>query len=51
MAERTIGDQQAEFEQWSQEWLAWPGEQWVDKTPGSLLDYFKTRLCITTEPL
>lgn len=45
MAEQTIADRQAEFDQWYQEWLTWDGTQWQDKTPESLLDYFKTRLC------
>jgi hypothetical protein len=51
MAEQTIGDQQAEFDQWYSEWLNFKGDSWQEKTPESLLSYFKTRLCVTLYPL
>lgn len=42
MGERTIADRQAEFQQWYGEWLKADGE----RTPESLLAYFKSRLCV-----
>lgn len=47
MSEPTIADRQAEFEQWYQDWLRSEGPQWEEKTPESLLSYFKLRLCVT----
>lgn len=44
---RTIGEQQAEFDRWFAEWKDWKGDQWQEKTPESLLDFFKARLCWT----
>jgi len=47
----TIGDRQAEFDRWYAEWMNWGTGAWQQKTPESLLDYFKTRLCVTLGPL
>ena len=41
MADRIITEQQAQFQQWYEEWLNTNAE----RTPESLLAYFKTRLC------
>jgi hypothetical protein len=49
--DRTIADQQAEFDQWYGEWLGWDSGKWGEKTPESLLSYFKARLCLTTHDL
>lgn len=51
MAERTIGDQQAEFDQWYGEWLNWRGSGFGDKTAESLLSFFKLRLTFTLGPI
>jgi hypothetical protein len=42
MADRTIADRQDEFQQWYGEWLNTDAE----RTPESLLAYFKARLCV-----
>lgn len=42
MSEQTIAGQQAQFQQWYEEWVAIEPYQ----TPESLLKYFKTRLCV-----
>lgn len=49
MAEQTIADEQAKFQQWYEEWLDWPPhlESYAARTPESLLAYFKGRLCVT----
>lgn len=49
MAEQTIADEQAKFQQWYEEWLGWPEnlESFAARTPESLLAYFKMRLCVT----
>ena len=41
MADQTIADRQAEFQQWYEEWL----ETGSERTPESLLAYFQVRLC------
>lgn len=42
MADRTIADRQAEFQQWYEEWLKTDSE----RTPESLLAYLQARLCV-----
>ena len=41
MADKMISESQAEFQQWYDEWL----ESDLERTPESLLAYFKLRLC------
>lgn len=41
MADQTIASKQDEFQQWYGEWLNTDAE----RTPESLLAYFKSRLC------
>ena len=49
MAEQTIADEQAKLQQWFEEWLDTDESVW-GRSPESLLEYLKTRLCMTTGP-
>jgi hypothetical protein len=45
MATRTIAEDQAAFQQWYEEWLTADESVWGPRTPESLLQYFKARVC------